>query len=67
MTPTEESPIKCPKCNGRMQLVVFKPEGDEGEGKGVEVDRCVGCALCREACITEPKAVIIRSLQNTGN
>lgn len=29
----------------------------------IEAQRCVGCALCREACITEPKAVKVRALQ----
>jgi len=29
----------------------------------IDPQRCVGCALCRQACIVEPKAVGIRSLQ----
>jgi len=28
----------------------------------INQDICVGCALCREACITEPKAIIVESL-----
>ena len=28
----------------------------------IDPERCTGCALCREACITEPKAIDIRSL-----
>ncbi len=33
--------LRCPKCNGLMQAVTFKQDGDaEAE---VEVDRCVGC------------------------
>ncbi len=28
----------------------------------IDATHCVGCALCREACITEPKAILIASL-----
>jgi ferredoxin-type protein NapG len=28
----------------------------------INTDLCTGCALCREACIVEPKAIMIRSL-----
>ncbi len=34
----------------------------EGERPRIDPDHCVGCALCREHCIVEPKAVEIRSL-----
>ncbi|MEN8167856.1 MAG: 4Fe-4S dicluster domain-containing protein [Pseudomonadota bacterium] len=34
----------------------------EGERPRIDPDLCVGCALCREHCIVEPKAVEIRSL-----
>lgn len=27
----------------------------------IETQNCAGCALCREACIVEPKAVMVRS------
>lgn len=27
----------------------------------IETQYCVGCALCREACIVEPKAILVRS------
>ncbi len=34
------------------------------DGPKPRIDReiCTGCALCREACIVEPKAVLVRSL-----
>jgi ferredoxin-type protein NapG len=34
----------------------------EGERPRIDPGVCTGCALCREACIVEPKAVHIRSL-----
>ncbi|MCP4408703.1 MAG: hypothetical protein GY807_13240 [Gammaproteobacteria bacterium] len=34
----------------------------EGERPRIDPEVCVGCALCREHCIVEPKAVEIRSL-----
>jgi ferredoxin-type protein NapG len=33
----------------------------ESERPRIEEEPCTGCALCREACIVEPKAVTIRS------
>lgn len=33
----------------------------EGERPRIDADLCVGCALCREACILEPRAVEVRS------
>ncbi len=35
----------------------------EGTRPHIEAAECVGCALCREACITDPPAVGIASLQ----
>ncbi len=34
----------------------------DGPRPRIDIDVCVGCGLCREACITEPKAVSIESL-----
>ena len=33
----------------------------EHEKPHIDPDHCIGCGLCREACVTEPKAVGIRS------
>lgn len=33
----------------------------KGEKPHIDPDLCTGCALCREACIVEPKAIEIRS------
>lgn len=32
------------------------------ERPSINVDRCIGCAMCREHCITEPKAISILKL-----
>jgi len=34
----------------------------DGSKPHIDADRCSGCGLCREACITEPRAVEISSL-----
>lgn len=34
----------------------------DGARPRIDTDKCSGCGLCREACITEPKAVDIQSL-----
>jgi len=34
----------------------------QNEKPRIDIDYCNGCALCREACIVEPKAISIRSL-----
>ena len=34
----------------------------EGNKPTVDAELCVGCALCREACIVEPKAILMTSL-----
>lgn len=49
---------ECGACNvcpveGAMIWVMEKPE--------INQTLCTGCALCREACIVEPKAVIVQS------
>ncbi len=33
-----------------------------GEKPRIDADHCTGCALCREACIAAPKAVVIQNL-----
>lgn len=33
----------------------------------IDVDRCSGCGLCREACIAEPKAVNVQSLYRSSH
>ena len=43
----------CP-VDGALTLDMVKPVIDQ--------EMCTGCALCREACITEPKAINIASL-----
>ena len=37
----------------------------DGVKPHIDADRCSGCGLCREACITEPRAVEIQSLYQT--
>ena len=37
----------------------------DGVRPHIDADRCSGCGLCREACITEPRAVDIHSLYRT--
>lgn len=39
-----------------LQWLDFKPS--------INTESCTGCALCREACIVEPKAVLIQSLMS---
>ncbi len=34
------------------------------ERPSIIAEKCIGCALCREACVLEPKAVIIHSKYN---
>lgn len=43
----------CP-VDGAMMWADFKPK--------IVQDKCVGCGLCLEACITEPKSITIHSL-----
>jgi len=43
----------CP-IEGALKLVREKPV--------IDSDKCVGCSLCREACILEPKAITISSI-----
>ena len=43
----------CP-VEGALSWSMYQPVIDPGY--------CVGCGLCREACITEPKSVLIKSL-----
>ena len=38
----------------------------EGERPRIEASLCTGCALCREACIVEPRAVRVESLYHDG-
>ncbi len=33
----------------------------DGPKPSIEPDKCIGCALCREACIAEPKAIRVQS------
>jgi ferredoxin-type protein NapG len=46
----------CP-VDGALQWSDFKPR--------IEQALCTGCALCREACVVEPKAVIIQPVHAT--
>ncbi|VAW51964.1 hypothetical protein MNBD_GAMMA05-2022 [hydrothermal vent metagenome] len=46
--------IDCCPVDGALTLDMAKPVIDQA--------LCTGCALCREACITEPKAIDIASL-----
>ncbi len=34
----------------------------QSERPSINVELCTGCAMCREQCITEPKAILISSL-----
>ncbi len=36
------------------------------EKPSINNDLCTGCALCREACIVEPKAIDVRSIYKTA-
>ena len=50
---------ECGACRGSCPI-----EGAlvwQDEKPMIDADLCVGCAMCREACITEPKAVTVRS------
>lgn len=58
-------PYKGPECGacegscpipGALSWVGCQPRIDES--------RCVGCGLCRQACITDPKSVLIKSLSS---
>ncbi len=35
----------------------------KAEKPDIDAERCTGCGRCREACIVEPRAVVIRPLQ----
>lgn len=39
----------------------------DNERPHIDGDTCVGCGACREACIVEPKAVLLRQLGNRGS
>ncbi len=38
----------------------------DGAKPRIDPDHCTGCALCREACIATPKAVLIQTLARAG-
>lgn len=38
----------------------------DGPRPHIDPDTCTGCAMCREACITDPKAVSIRAIGATA-
>ncbi|MBT7757712.1 MAG: hypothetical protein HN732_10325 [Rhodospirillaceae bacterium] len=38
----------------------------DGPKPSIDPEVCVGCALCREACITEPKSVLIATIKSNG-
>jgi len=50
---------ECGACNGSCPVpgaLLW-----EGTRPSIDVEKCVGCALCREACIHEPRAVSVHS------
>ncbi|HHJ12619.1 MAG TPA: 4Fe-4S dicluster domain-containing protein [Chromatiales bacterium] len=57
-------PWQGPEC-GACAAVCPVPDALQWDGPRPHIDgaRCVGCALCRAACITDPPAVRIASLQ----
>lgn len=51
---------ECGACDGVCPVpgaLVF-----EMEKPAIDKDLCIGCALCREACVVEPKAILIKSI-----
>lgn len=63
VNPEQCLPYKGPEC-GACQSVCPIPGALLWNGPRPQVDRtlCVGCALCVEACITQPKALILKPL-----
>lgn len=59
-------PFMGPECGGcRDSCPVTGAMTWEMEKPSIHADHCTGCALCREACIVEPKAIIIQSVYKT--
>ena len=56
-------PYKGPEC-GACWGSCPQPGGLRWDGPRPRIDseHCVGCALCREACIAEPKAIVLEHL-----
>lgn len=38
----------------------------QGSRPMIDVEQCIGCAQCRSACIVEPGAIVIKSLEPSG-
>lgn len=54
---------ECGACAGSCPV----PDALQWQGARPHIDpaRCVGCALCHEACIVQPKAIGVAALQRT--
>ena len=58
---------ECGACQGSCPVSALIWQDNK---PSIDPNRCVGCALCREACITDPKAVSVTkasSLTNGGS
>ncbi|MBF0444768.1 MAG: hypothetical protein HQL68_04210 [Magnetococcales bacterium] len=66
ITKTTCLPYSGPEC-GACKSVCPVPGAliMDGPRPQINSDLCTGCALCRVACIVEPKAVMVSSLPNT--
>jgi ferredoxin-type protein NapG len=54
-------PYLGPECGACRDSCPVSALNWEGNKPVIDQNTCVGCGLCREACITEPKSIAIRS------
>jgi ferredoxin-type protein NapF len=65
--PTECLPYLGPECGACRDSCPVSALTWHGTRPVIDQDRCVGCALCREACITDPNSIILKKAEFVGD